>query len=292
MDESPRGRRSQRSHSRFVQRHWWADTQDFVANSGAVVTRRPANATFALSAPESFSASGTWLIVQSVTKTPKPPYTSVSDVDAFFERVQTIAEPRAPKKVDSGWVESYQFDTAHPSAIPSMLRWLNVIDEDGGSTGVWDDLRVDGTRETTLARLIKDAYSAVFEAVVVENASARDLRGAFVSAYSIGDPGRHIKCFLALCRHAGISTLEEATARESEQRESSSAKLPSQSTTATTLRSTARSPKQRSVVPPQGGSALNVTLNVEIPAAWTEGQIRERVAAIARALEPSEPSDS
>jgi hypothetical protein len=85
-----------------------------------------------------FVSSGTLSIVLGVEKTPKtpkPPYTSVSDVDAFFDRVQTIAEPKSPKKVDSGWVESYQFQTAHPSAIPSMLRWLGVIDENWESTG-------------------------------------------------------------------------------------------------------------------------------------------------------------
>lgn len=112
-----------------------------------------------------------------MSKTLKAPYTSVSDVDAFFERVETIAEPKPPKKVDRAWVEGYQFKTAHPAAIPSMLRWLGAIGEEGESTGVWNDLRVDGTRQTTLARLVKEAYKPVFDAVDVEKATGRDLRG-------------------------------------------------------------------------------------------------------------------
>jgi hypothetical protein len=219
----------------------------------------------------------------------RPPYTSISDIDAFFERVQTIAEPKPPKKVDSAWVESYQFQTAHPSAIPAMLRWLGVIDENAESTGVWNDLRVDGTRQATLARLVKEAYKAVFDTVDVEKATARDLRGAFVSAYSIGDPGRHIKCFLALCAQAGITTAEEAKARES--KDSDAKPKPKAQPV--------RSKVPPSVEPPsperQAGrtaaepGAFTVTLNVEIPADWSEEQIRERIAAVTRSLASNRP---
>jgi hypothetical protein len=227
-----------------------------------------------------------------VGKTLKTPYTSVGDIEAFFERVQTIAEPKPPKKVDSAWVESYQFKTAHPSAIPSMLRWLGVIDEESESAGVWNDLRVDGTRQTTLARLVKDAYGAVFDAVDVEKATARDLRGAFVSAYSIGDPGRHIKCFLALCQQAGIATAEEATARESKQNGDSKPKAKSKAapTNGTSRPTTPRRARQTRAVPEASGVSVN--LNVEIPADWSEEQIRERIAIVTRALGPSGQDDS
>lgn len=227
-----------------------------------------------------------------MAKTPKPPYASVSDVEAFFVRVQTIAEPKSPKKVDSGWVENYQFKTAHPAAIPSMLHWLGVINDEGQSTGVWNDLRVEGTRQTTLGRLVKEAYKAVFEAIEVENATARDVRGAFVSAYAIGDPARQINCFLALCQQAGIKTAVEATTRESKQ---SGDTKPKPKPKATPIRggTKTRSVQQRKIR--EGASAtsgISVTLNVEIPANWSEDQIRARIAAVTRALESADASDS
>lgn len=227
-----------------------------------------------------------------MTKTLKPPYTSVSDIDAFFERIETIAEPQPPKKVDSAWVESYQFKTAHPSAIPAMLRWLAVIDEDGESAGVWNELRVDGTRQATLARLVKEAYDGVFDAIDVEKATARDLRGGFVSAYSIGDPARQIKCFLALCRHAGIPTTEEASARERERNGNAKKRRKSDSTSngSSKREVTARhKPRRKDASEP---TEISITLNVEIPAAWTDGEIRQRITAVRRALEPADPSDT
>jgi hypothetical protein len=223
-----------------------------------------------------------------VAKTPKTPYTSVSDVEAFFSRVETIGEPKPPKKVDSSWVATYGFKTAHPSAIPSMLRWLGVINDEGESTGVWNDLRVDSTRQPTLERLVKEAYSGVFDAIDVGKADMRTLRGAFVSVYGLGDPARHIKCFLALCQQAEIPTAVETQARESKaatepKPKTRTPKPPSPATGAKGDGKRTRMQETRggSSAMPTGG--LNITLNVEIPADWTEDQIRDRVAAVRRA---------
>lgn len=202
----------------------------------------------------------------------------MSDVDAFFERVETIGEPKPPKKVDSSWVATYGFQTAHPSAIPSMLRWLNIINDEGESTGVWNELRVDSKRQNTLERLVREAYGEVFDEVDVEKASPRDLRGAFVSAYSIGVPNRHINCFLALCRHAGIATAVEASARESKPVAPS---RPKPTPKATAAKETPKPPRKA-----PGG--VNVTLNIEIPADWTEEQIRARLAVVNRAAGQSD----
>lgn len=225
-----------------------------------------------------------------MAKALKPPYASVSDVQAFFERIQTIAEPKPDKKVDSGWVGNYGFKTAHPAAIPSMLHWLGVINDEGVSTGVWNDLRVDATRQATLGRLVKEAYSAVFEAVIVETAAAKDIRGAFVSAYSIGDPGRQINCFLALCEQAGIKTAVETNTREP--KGSSDAKKKSNAQAPTRKSQTVRraQPKVRHLAATAGG--IGVTLSVEVPASWTEEQIANRIAAVTRALELAEAGDS
>lgn len=243
--------------------------------------------------------SGTPISMQDVAKNPKVPYTSVSDVEAFFERVENIGEPKPPKKVDSAWVGSYQFQTAHRSAIPSMLRWLGVIDDAGESTGIWNDLRVDAKRQETLKRLVKEAYSAVFDSITVENASDRDLRGAFVSAYGIGVPRRHINCFLALCHQARIKTAVEVSSRAVEPKPGEDgAPKPKPKTrpgTNGSTKTTTRTPKKtsgRKTIPTETGGGIHVTLNVEIPAEWTEEQIRQRVAAVTLALESADPGDS
>jgi hypothetical protein len=249
---------------------------------------------------QQFVSSATPISVQSMAKNPTVPYTSVSDVEAFFERVENIGEPKPPKKVDRAWVESYQFQTAHPAAIPSMLRWLGVINEDGESTGSWNDLRIDSKRQETLTRLVKEAYSAVFDSITVESANERDLRGAFVSAYDIGDPGRQIKCFLALCQQAGIKTAVEAVSRAAEPkpRDNGAAKpkVSSSSNSGPKPKATTRTekhqPGRRRVATTETGESIHVRLNVEIPAEWSEAQIRARVAAVTRALEPADSGDS
>jgi len=195
-----------------------------------------------------------------------------------------MGEPKPPKKVDTAWVKNFGFDTAHPSAIPSMLRWLGVIDEEDQSTGVWDKLRVASTRQETLAQLVRSAYQPIFDAIDVEHASTSDLRGAFVSAYSVGDPRRHIGCFLALCNHAGIATAEEATSRESSTGGETKPKAVTPKKSQASKATSPKTPRQPRQIAPEGGG-ITITLNVEIPADWTEEQIRERYAAVARAVE-------
>lgn len=216
-----------------------------------------------------------------MAKTLKTPYTSVSDVDAFFNRIENIGEPKPPKKVDTAWVQNFGFETAHPSAIPTMLRWLGIINEELESTGVWNELRVDAKRKPTLERLVKEAYKGIFDVIDVSKASARDLRGAFVSAYSIGDPRRQINCFLALCRQAGIETAEQASTREPKTANGAKPAKPKVSSAS----GKAAAPKPPRKDAPSG---VTVTLNVEIPAEWTEEQIRERLAIVNRAAEQND----
>lgn len=208
-------------------------------------------------------------------------------MDAFFERITRINEPT--KAVDSTWVESFGFETGHPSAIPSMLKWLKVIDEHGISTGVWKKLRVPATKEETLGELVRLAYAPIFESVDMESATTEDIGGAFLSAYSIGDARRHIICFLALCRHAGIETA--AGAQQSEPRES----RPRQAKTTAQKAVTERKPAERKAErtrhegkaerdrPPTTPMAA-VSVNVELPADWDDEKVQARLAAVAKAL--------
>lgn len=58
----------------------------------------------------------------------KPPYTAVKDLETFFSKMPTSA---APAKVDTKWVTAKKMATVQPAGIPTLLRWLGVIDKDG-----------------------------------------------------------------------------------------------------------------------------------------------------------------
>lgn len=216
----------------------------------------------------------------------RPPYTSAADLDRLFERMRTIGDPGT---VSTKWVESYGLAASQPEGVVAALKWLNVIDKDGKSQGIWNDLRVPATRQETLTRLMHEAYEAIFSSIDVEQASRQDLEGAFISAYQSGDPGRPIKCFLALCQHAGIATA--ATQRGTSSRAAKpadSAKSKSQNGTSKQATGARTTPVTTRVKrrPSQGGeSHVTIALNVEIPADWSEDQVRERVEMIRRAVE-------
>lgn len=88
-------------------------------------------------------------------------------------------------------------------------------------------------------------------------------------------------------------TAEEATARDREPNQNGETKtrLMSASTGngSSKERATPRAEPRRNRAPE--GSGISITLNVEIPAGWTEEEIRHRIAAVSRALEPADAGD-
>jgi hypothetical protein len=208
-----------------------------------------------------------------------PPYTSAGDLDRLFERIKTLGEPG---KVDSKWVESYKIAKSQPQAVVSVLRWLGVIDDDGASQGVWSDLRTK--RAETLERLITSSYADVFSRVDVSAASREDIEGTFITAYSTGSTDRPVKCFLALCSHAGIET--NAVQRRTTQKHSTSpatAKVQKPNKTSAASGNTS-GPRKTKLGADDGALDIAVTLNVEIPADWNDEQVRQRVEAVRKAI--------
>jgi hypothetical protein len=220
-------------------------------------------------------------------KQQRPPYASAADLTKLFERIGTIGDPG---NVDTKWVVSYKLAASQPEAIVSVLKWLKVIDHKGKSLGVWNDVRVAASRQKKLAELVRAAYDAVFERIDVEQAGLEDLQGTFIQAYGSGDPARHVTCFLALCAHAGISTKVKArpVARRfvkepdaAAPRQSSAPPLQhgSVSSTKASMGSSGRDGPNWQTPP------VTISLNVEIPAEWSEQQIRERLSSVRRASE-------
>jgi Family of unknown function (DUF5343) len=205
--------------------------------------------------------------------------------------------------VTSDWIENFNLANSQPAGIVSMLKWLRVTDESGQSLGVWNKIRVPGQREDELGKLVRASYSAIFEAVEVSSASRVDLEGAFISAYSAGAPGRLVNCFLALCRHAGIDTAvatrgltrsaggSTPAADRSANGNDGAGATPEGSRRAE-QQSAQQKPRRKGVKLDASSAGVSVNLNVEIPAEWTEDQIRARIAAVTRALEPADAGDS
>jgi hypothetical protein len=222
----------------------------------------------------------------------RPPYASAADLSKLFERMGTIADPGS---VTTEWVVSYKLAAAQPEAIVSVLKWLGVVDAKGNSSGVWNEIRVAATRQAKLEELVRTAYRDVFDRIDVAEASVEDLQGTFIQAYGSGDPGRHLTCFLALCSHAGIPTKIKARKVERGAGKARQAgaplRLPNDQENAPL--GTAVHPPAKRVAPPatrrqqSDAPAVTVSLNVEIPASWSEEQIRERLTTIRRASETS-----
>ncbi|HEX5369545.1 MAG TPA: DUF5343 domain-containing protein [Dehalococcoidia bacterium] len=216
-------------------------------------------------------------------KKKRPPYTGGSDIETFFDRIKTM---QAPKKIDNAWVTTYKMAPNQPEGMPSLLKWLGIIDKDGAADPtVWDGVRLPQTRPETLRPLMEAAYSEVFERLDVEHASHDDLSSTFVVAYGMGDPRRYVKCFLTLCDLAGLSTEAAAKSTENGAAAPSPARATKSEKKPKVERQVNGSKGQNGHVPiPPTTAGVLLSFAVEIPAEWDEEQIRDRVVTVARVL--------
>lgn len=221
-------------------------------------------------------------------KQARPPYASVGDLEKFFARMGTI---RDPGTVDTAWVTNYKVAEQQPEGIVTLLKWLRIVDGDGNSMGVWDEVRVAGTRKQKLEELVRAAYSGVFDAIDVAEADRDVLRDTFIQVYGHGDPGRYVTCFLALCKEAGIP-VKAATPTRARGSENGKDKAPKPPTRRPTAGQVAKADKVRGNHDASSGIAVTITLNVEIPAGWSDEEIQARVAAVRRAAEAGDSANA
>jgi len=214
----------------------------------------------------------------------KPPYASTSAIDELFRRMENL---KAPPKADSDWAKAQAFDAGLPASIPSMLRWLGVVDDEfRPDQDRWNALRFPEGRLKELPALLKTSYAAIFDRIEVEGANRALLRSTFVGAYGSGDTQRPIAAFLTLARHAGmkVAAAERQIEKKTPTRKTTSeARKPKQQLTPTRLLGRPR-PDARS----KDNSRLRevtISLAVEIPADWDESQITDRILMVRRAME-------
>jgi hypothetical protein len=211
----------------------------------------------------------------------KPPYTATGDIDLLFERMAGL---KAPPKVDGAWAKNYKLAEESVSA----LKWLGVAAADGTVDGeLWAKLRVPASRQTTLADLVAKSYTAILDQIDADKASKDDIHGAFVAKYGMADTARYIRAFVKLCALAGIKIggLAEPENGSGEKPERKPKKTPATRATGTVTPPV----RERSArTKPDSGKAaavgVSINVNVEIPATWTEDEIRDRMAAVRRAV--------
>lgn len=220
-------------------------------------------------------------ISATVTARRKPPYASAGAIDTFFDKIRSIGPPTV---VDSKWAVSYGLDVKLPASIPTMLKWIGVIDENLKpiSAEAWNKIRFPNTRPDALAPLVREGYREVFDAITVEEADKEIIEATFAQVYGSGDVGRIVTCFLTLCRQAGITTKAAAGRAPNGQSAQPKARVVSVVTPKPKAKPERQSkPEQRESRP----LALGLNVTVEIPADWTDEQIETRIATIRRALE-------
>jgi hypothetical protein len=219
-------------------------------------------------------------------KRQRPPYASAGDLQAFFERMSNMQEPTL---VDNDWVESFNLAAAQPSAIVSVLKWLKIVDQKGASLGIWDEVRIPSSRQAKLKELVRGSYKEIFDQFEdISKATMDDLRGAFIRSYKSGDPGRPITCFIALCKLAGIPISAQPKTRGRKAGNGEKAASPKRTGTKEPRTVSAASKSQatgtkRGATSPQQQQGVTISVNVEIPAEWSEEQIRDRLEAVRRA---------
>jgi hypothetical protein len=221
----------------------------------------------------------------------RPPEVAATDIDRLFERIRTIAPPA---KVDAAWARSFGLADA-----TIILSWLGLADQGGTveDPTLWNRVRMPATREEALAALVRKSYDRIFATVDATLASREDLEGAFVNAYNLGDTRRYIRAFARLCRHAGIQIAAFEPVGEAAVG-SAPANPPGPKTVHGPGNTNRAKPKPMNAdeisaaasthLGPRRDvsqwSTAGINVNIEIPADWTEDQIRKRVAEVKKAL--------
>lgn len=211
-----------------------------------------------------------------VAKMDRPPYTATGDIDQLLERMAGLA---APQKVDGAWARNYKLK--EESII--VLKWLGVATAEGTvDKEVWAKLRVPASRQATLAVLVTKSYGPIFDQIDPAQASRNDIHGAMVTTYGMADTARYIRAFVRLCELAGIvlGGLADPRAEPDEKPE----KKPRPVRQPKAASATQSKPKPLEEPKRSSGQAATISVNVEIPAEWTEDQIKERLATVRRAL--------
>jgi Family of unknown function (DUF5343) len=203
---------------------------------------------------------------------PTYPYTSGQGAVA-----QTIAQRRKgfPPKVDAGYLQRFGIAPANESYIISILRFLDLIDEDGGQRDENVDFffRDDEAFKPGLEKRLRDAYSQLFDemgddALTAErDALTNSFRAADKTSALVGQ--RQASTFQTLAALAGYGDVPLSRAVSRAKKAESSARKPKTKTrtTANAAADKTLSPQPSKRTPGSdaaNGSDVGLTVRIEV----------------------------
>lgn len=137
-------------------------------------------------------------------KKQNPPYLPVGVLEQFFKKIKVVNPPNV---VDVNTLRTWGVAKSQEYHLRSALGFLGVIDEAGKPTAEFKKIQIEGEQfKTNLKEIVEKAYSDVFKAYIIENVSFEDLVNFFGQNYSTATKDRMVKCFVYLCRLAGIES--------------------------------------------------------------------------------------
>jgi hypothetical protein len=138
----------------------------------------------------------------------KPPYRRPSWYDDFFSLIQE-------RKVDNFSLEFIRLNIASGSEAYKLqggLRFLGLIDMKGNPTSKLNGLRVMGESfKKNLANVILDAYSSLFQAIIIEKAKPESVINFMIEKYGYSRPlaEEATALFVYFCTKSGIPISKE-----------------------------------------------------------------------------------
>jgi len=138
----------------------------------------------------------------------KPPYRRPSWYDDFFSLIQE-------RKIDNFSLEFIRLNIASGSEAYKLqggLRFLGLIDKKGNPTSKLNGLRVMGESfKKNLANVISDAYSSLFQTIIIEKAKPESVINFMIEKYGYSRPlaEEATAVFVYFCTKSGIPISKE-----------------------------------------------------------------------------------
>lgn len=139
------------------------------------------------------------------------PYAPWSQFKHFLDKMKMLN----PRIIDSAYLKSNQMGGQQPGPLMTAIQFLGLVDSDGTPTERLEQLRVRGEQQYSqaLEKVIKDAYSELFNAVNVEEADRDTIYNQIRSVYQCSTrlAETATPLFLALAHEAGMNVATPLT---------------------------------------------------------------------------------
>jgi hypothetical protein len=212
----------------------------------------------------------------------RPPEVAVADIDRLFDGLRMIAPP---PRIDAAWARGAQLTDAN-----IVLNWLGLAPDGAVDRTLWNRVRLPGSRPEALSALARQAYAPIFDEVGdVATATREQLEEAFVTQYDLGDTRRYMRAFGAICRNAGISVpvLEGRAVTADPAPRARVVAVPAPKSVSTPKSASKPQPASKDAQTPgkrEPTGDAGIILSITVPPEWSEDEIRERIAAVRRAV--------